>query len=392
MPHIDSPFGGGMQFEQPVGSQSLMMAVPPGAPPGGASDNAFAAIVTAQRVAVKRNLPAILAEAKALATAAGDRFYYSIPFRKKQEDGSYRTEFVEGPSIGCTMAAISAYGNCRVEAFPADDTATHWTFMARFIDYEKGVTVVRSFKQRKNQDMGIRDRGRSEDIVFQSGQSKGIRNVVVAGLKWLTDEMFAAAKSGVLERIGKAPDEARRWLAGKFQTNEIALGRVERVIGRTIDKWNARDMARLFAELQAIGDGFADAADLYPVAQAEADEMREGLEGADGGKVVERTAEPKPASKRAPAKKAPETVTAAASDTDGGSPAATAGVGVAAGQAAARTAVTAAAVAEPVAEQKAAAAVAPEAEPEAEDEPEEVESGSQPADAGDGEQADIEFE
>jgi hypothetical protein len=37
-------------------------------------------------------------------------------------------------------------------------------------------------------------------------------------------------------------------------------------------------MARIFAELQAIEDGFADADDLYPASQAAAEEMREGID------------------------------------------------------------------------------------------------------------------
>ena len=273
-PRVANPFDGGMQFEQPAGPAREMIPVGPGA----AADRATAAIITAQRVAIKRNLPAILSEAKALATAAGDRFYYSMPFKEKDKDGNERTVLVEGPSIGCAMAALSCYGNDCVEAFPASETQTHWTFLARFTDYEKGVTVTRSFNQRKGQNVGIRDRGRSEDLVFQIGQSKAIRNVIIGGLKWLTDEMFAAAKNGVLDRIHRAPDKAREWIVHKLEQGQVPLHRVERVVGRVAERWTARDMARIFAELQAIEDGFADAEDLYPASQTDAEQMREDID------------------------------------------------------------------------------------------------------------------
>jgi hypothetical protein len=266
-PRMDDPFSGGMSFG-PQSSQALM--APVAGATGGALDRAQAQIVTAQRVAIKRNLPAILAEAKALATAAERKFYYSMPFKERSKgDKPERTVYVEGPSIGCAMAAIGAYGNCSVEAFPASETPSHWTFMARFVDYEKGTTYSRSFNQRKAQNTGMRDAGRQEDIIFQIGQSKSIRNVIVGGLKWLTDEMFLAAKSGVLERIANNPDGARGWLAKQYALREIELKRVERVVGRPAGKWLAADMAKLFAELSALDDGFADADDLYPVSEGE---------------------------------------------------------------------------------------------------------------------------
>jgi hypothetical protein len=272
-PRMDDPFSGGMSFG-PQSSQALM--APVAGATGGALDRAQAQIVTAQRVAIKRNLPAILAEAKALATAAERKFYYSMPFKERSKgDKPERTVYVEGPSIGCAMAAIGAYGNCSVEAFPASETPSHWTFMARFVDYEKGTTYSRSFNQRKAQNTGMRDAGRQEDIIFQIGQSKSIRNVIVGGLKWLTDEMFLAAKSGVLERIANNPDGARGWLAKQYALREIELKRVERVVGRPAGKWLAADMAKLFAELSALDDGFADADDLYPASVSEGEDLAE---------------------------------------------------------------------------------------------------------------------
>lgn len=279
-PRVANPFDARMEFEQP--SREMVPVVQ-----GPATDRATAAIITAQRVAIKRNVPDVLKRGTILATAAARKFYYSIPFKKKQPDGSIRVESVEGATIGCAMAAVGVYGNCAVEAFPASETQTHWTFLARFVDYETGLSVTRSFNQRKSQSTGMRDEGRNADIVFQIGQSKAMRNVIVSSLSWLVEEMFAAAKSGVLERIQNSPDAARAWLIKQFAEHDIPLNRVERVIGRTADKWLVHDMAKLFAEIQALSEGFADADDLYPSSQAAADEMREAAEEAKNATASE---------------------------------------------------------------------------------------------------------
>ena len=231
-PRINDPFSGGMQFDEPQSSHRL-----PVAQPKSDTDQAMANIVTAQRVAIKRNLPDILRNAKTLAAAASQKFYYSIPFKERAKDGKpERTVHVEGLSIDGAMAAASIYGNCRVEAFPASDTATHWTFMARFVDYETGFTLTRAFNQRKSQSTGMRDAERNLDIVFQIGQSKAIRNVIIGALKWLADEMFQAAKSGVLERIARSPENARKWLIQQLGLIEVDIRRVERIVTRPADK------------------------------------------------------------------------------------------------------------------------------------------------------------
>lgn len=67
---MDDPFATGMSFETPRQDREMVPVQGPN------TDRAQAQVITAQRVAIKRNVPAILAEAKALATAAGGKFYY----------------------------------------------------------------------------------------------------------------------------------------------------------------------------------------------------------------------------------------------------------------------------------------------------------------------------
>ena len=299
---MSDPFA--MAFEQPSGNTGMTAMAQ--VPANSATDKAMAEVFTAQRVQIKRNLPAILQEARALATANGAKFYYSIPFKNRKKG---TTEYVEGPTIGCTMAALNIYGNCRVEAFPAETTPTHWTFMARFVDYEKGVTVTRAFQQRRGQDTGMGDGGRAADIVFQIGQSKAIRNVIAAALGWLVDEMEVSAKAGIVERIGKNPDGARAYLVKELAALEIDLPRVERVVGRAAAKWLAPDMAKLHAQIASMRDGMADSEDLFPSSVAAGEELAEANQAENAGEPVQHKQEDKPAPKQrkaAPKAEAPK--------------------------------------------------------------------------------------
>ena len=288
-PGVADPFA--MRFdENPAAHEAHQLAPMPNRG-ANAVDDAMAQAITAQRCPIKRNKAQVLAEAQGLAAAAGQEYFYRFPVKKK--DGT--TEYIEGPSIGCAMGAVSCYGNCRVEAFPAMDTNTHWVFMARFVDYEKGVTVIRSFQQRKGQGTMGRDQGRQEDIAFQIGQSKALRNVVVAALPWLTEEMFRAAKSGMLSKIERNPDAYRQRLRERFAELEIPLPRVERVVGRPADRWLAPDMAKLIVQIQAIIDGYADADEAFPPTAAAAEDLRDAGDSklkADDDRPANNVAEP----------------------------------------------------------------------------------------------------
>lgn len=281
-------------------------------PSAGAADQATADIITAQRVAVKRDIGRVIQEAQAISAAAGEKFYYRIPFKNRKTGA---TTYVEGSTIKCAMAAVNIYGNCRIEAFPAQETQGHWVFLARFTDLEKGVTVTRSFQQRKGQDTGMKDLERRMDMVFQIGQSKAMRNAVVGALGWLTDEMEAYAKRGIVERISKNIEGTRKWLIEQFESFDIVIDRVNRVIGRPAAKWMAPDMAKLFANLNAIKDGMADPDDLFPVDVEEAVDLAKANQDDEGKKTKARKAA-KPVKPKDDAE--PPTESEVTSESDGG--------------------------------------------------------------------------
>lgn len=279
-PAISDPFHD--SFQQPEGqsSDNLPAMVPRHGGPQ--VDQALAAHVTAQRVAVKRNLPDVLREVQALGAAAGADFYYRIPF-KDRKGGEEKTTWVEGPSIDCAMAVATTYGNCWVGATISGETHEAWTFSAMFRDLEKGVTVVREFRQRKGQNTGMKDGGRQIDIVFQIGQSKAIRNVVVAALPVVVNAAYAAAMSSVLKRVEASPDKFREWLSATIDGMGIDIKRMERVNATPFSAWSNQQMARAYADLRAVKDGMVTVDELWPLPGSEDAPPQDGAAVSEAG-------------------------------------------------------------------------------------------------------------
>lgn len=127
---------------------------------------------------------------------AGEDFYYGWG------DGKDK---IEGPSVQLALAAARCWGNCAVEPMPLQNTLDSWIFSASFIDLETGFTLGRQFRQAKDWKVyGKLDDARKDDIRFQIGQSKAIRNVVLNALpRFLIDKAIEEAKKGVKEKIEK---------------------------------------------------------------------------------------------------------------------------------------------------------------------------------------------
>jgi hypothetical protein len=217
-------------------------------------------VITARRVEVKRDLTDVLNQLRILGGAAGESWYYRFPVRNRKEN---RTDHIEGPSIKLANDLARIYGNCEIDVRMKDETETHWTFYARFSDYETGFNMTRAFRQRKSQRAMGGDEERGQDIAFQIGQSKAIRNVVVNALQTFSDFAFTAAKESLVEAIGKDPEKYRQKLADRFREEGIPLGRVERIAGKAIASWTVQDMALRIGELRALTDGLATADELY---------------------------------------------------------------------------------------------------------------------------------
>ena len=214
----------------------------------------------AQAVAVYRDEREVLQKLKALASAAGDDWYYRFPVKNRADN---RTDYIEGPSIKLANDLARMYGNCEVDT-RVMDLGDEWLIYARFTDFESGYVLTRPFQQRKNASkMGGADDARRLDIAFQIGVSKAIRNVVTNALQTFADFAFAEAKNALVDKIGHRLDDYRR------RTNErlsarLDIRRVEAVIGRISGEWLAPDIARIIAMMKSVEDGMATLDETFP--------------------------------------------------------------------------------------------------------------------------------
>lgn len=214
----------------------------------------------AQAVAVRRDERTVLAKVKTLAAAAGDDWYYRFPVK---DNKTGKTSWIEGPSIKLANDIARLYGNCEVDC-RAQDFGNVILFHARFVDLETGFALTRPFQQRKGASkLGGSDEARREDITFQIGASKAIRNVVVNALQTFADFAFEEAKQALVDKIGR---DIERWRTRTIEriSARVDLKRVEAVIGRPADKWLAPDIARVIAMGKAVDDGMATWEETFP--------------------------------------------------------------------------------------------------------------------------------
>ena len=224
--------------------------------------------VGAIKVAVERNEAKIFQRLKVIASAAGDDFYYRFPVKAKNDDGTYRTDWIEGPSIKCALAVARSYGNCDIDV-RTQDGPEHWTFYARFLDFETGFSMTRAYQQRKSQKAMKTDRDRQLDIVYQIGQSKAIRNVICNAIATFTDFAFIEAQNAIIDKVGKNLESYRKKVLARLAEMKVDVKRVEMVAGRSAPNWLAPDVARIIAELQSVNDGMATLDELYPSLEGE---------------------------------------------------------------------------------------------------------------------------
>lgn len=237
------------------------------------------------------------------AKLAGLAFFYG--WAVKGDDGEKQ---IEGASIGCAMAALRCWGNVAQLMMPVQEVRDAWVFTAQIIDLETGFTCERQFRQSKNWAVaGRHDAARKEDIRFQIGQSKAIRNAALNYLPdWYIDAAVDAAKAGVRSNIEELVE--KKGIVHAIDLAIGALGRAgvsaESVLARlgyadvraiTID-----DVVRLKADFEAIKSGQERAADLFPPVNAEPTAPKSRGLGDVAGNPEPPKSEPKPEPKSEP--------------------------------------------------------------------------------------------
>jgi hypothetical protein len=230
---------------------------------GGALQQVRSSYATAIYVQKPRELADVQRRLLEEARLAGTDFYYGWGKGK---------DAVEGKSVQLAMAAARCWGNCAVETQPVQDMPDSWIFTAAFVDLETGFTLSRQFRQSKKWMVyGKFDDERKDDIRFQIGQSKALRNVVLDALpetilRRALDEAKAGVRAAVEDYVKKnsmvKAVDAIIVALGKFGIKEELilerLGRADRA-GIDVD-----DLVILRGNLVAIDNGQERAEVLFP--------------------------------------------------------------------------------------------------------------------------------
>ena len=218
----------------------------------------FTTAVTVQK---PRERMAVLKACEEEATIAGDEYFYA--WTVKDKDGN--KHLVEGPSVALALSGVRNWGNSGVMV-NVEETNDTYIFTATFIDLETGFNLQRAFRQKKSRNIGKYDKDRAEDIVFQIGQSKAIRNVVINALpSWLISKMMSQAKKNIIERIEKkGVVQARQDTIAFFARYSITVDRIEAKIQKKAEVWDAQDLAMLYGAIKTLTEGVESPDELFP--------------------------------------------------------------------------------------------------------------------------------
>jgi len=220
-------------------------------------------MMTAKAVEVHRNHRMIMANLKSLCAANGARYVYSWEVKDNRRK---RKVTIEGPTIKMANDLARIYGNCFSGIVEVKIHPTHWEYLALFLDLETGYNTTRPFMQRRNQSAGMKDSGREEDIAFQIGASKAIRNVTVNALGSYVDYCMEESKKNLLDWVTANKDKAIAYVEGKAVEYNIPMVSIEAVLGRKKAQWTPRNVAMITMQLRSVDEGMASADDMFPTA------------------------------------------------------------------------------------------------------------------------------
>jgi len=229
---------------------------------GGSMQQIKTAYTTAVAVQKPRSITTVTKNVLQEAQLAGSSFYY----RWEVKDKSGKKSAIEGPSIDLAMCIARNYGNCVIDV-DAQETSSHYMMKGVLIDLETGFTCPRLFRQRKSQKLsGKMDDARQEDIAFQIGQSKAIRNAIVRAMpSWLIDQAIAMAQRSELSKI--KPENlavSRSMVLDFFSKFGVGQDRIEAERTRKADEWTAQDIVDLRGMATALKEGRISPDDLFP--------------------------------------------------------------------------------------------------------------------------------
>jgi len=255
------------------------------------------AFQTAVAVIRPRLLKAVEQDILMEAESAGEEFFYSIPFRKK--DGS--VENVRDGSIDLAYAFMRAMGNCGITSDIQDVVAPdghHWEFTATFIDLEKGANYERTVRRQAGAGMltGLakKDPQRVYDMRFGAAQSIAHRNAIKAGVPgWLWKRAVEKSIDAATAAIRKeTPAVAIEKAIKHFTGMGVTLEMMEKALGKNKAAWETDEILKLRGYATAIKDGQTTAEGIFGRAEPEPEKHPETAKTEAAGQQEQPKAAP----------------------------------------------------------------------------------------------------
>ena len=230
----------------------------------------YATAVSVQR---PRELKVVLEKCLIEAEIGGDSMYYrwEVTSTDKKTGKSVKSA-IEGPSVNMALMIARNMGNCAVIQRPMQETKTGFIFTAAFVDLETGFTIERQFRMDKNFTIyGNMDQFRKDDIRFQIGQSKAIRNVVNNAINsGILNKCLEMAKSSVrktieaeIKKVGGEIALVIDRVLKAFAKYSIQAEDIERKLGVKTINWDVDELVMLYGDLKALKEGTETADSLY---------------------------------------------------------------------------------------------------------------------------------
>lgn len=249
-----------VSFDRPQHMETLMPA--PFAE-GHTNIQIFGGFVTAQKVSLPRRVDLISREIEQWASEFGEELFYSWDVTGK--DG--KKSEVAGLTIKGAQCLIQLWGNCDVDCRVIDE-GTHFTYLARFVDLEKGTSITRPFRQRKSMDLGKKmnqDADRKLDIQFQIGASKATRNAVNSALRLFADKMVERAKVGLIDWVKNNRPKAKENIEKFTKFHDLPIKAIEAYVGTEAKNWTDRHVAKILRAFKSVSEGDATITDVFGV-------------------------------------------------------------------------------------------------------------------------------
>jgi len=219
---------------------------------------------TAVQVIKKRELTDIIQKVEQEAAISGEDFYYSYPQGDK---------YIEGVGINGALILARNWGNNAVEVRPFD-LGDKYVLIGDFVDFETGFNLSRPYILKKKilknkKGNPIYEKERNDEIVFQIGTSKAMRNVILNALpNYVIEAGLKRAKEGYRKKLEEyikknGIDKAREMLIKRAERLNVAKELIERNFGKA-SSWDIDKILLISGALKGIEEGYHSINDAFP--------------------------------------------------------------------------------------------------------------------------------